>query len=341
MSAIAYESTTVTVRPFAAPLRAYAAARRLPIGAAADMSALATDSRYAATLAREFDLVVAENAFKAHEVWTGPYSYDFTRCDALAAFAREHGMALRGHTLLWHQSVPEWLASGTFSDADIRRMMAAYVAAFVGRYRGVVAAWDVINEAISDDGPSPWLRTDSFWYRTLGPDYVADMFRWAHEADPAVPLYYNDYEAEDLCPKSDAIYRLLRELRGRGAPVHGIGLQGHLLNGWRVGAGHRENIRRFVSLGLDWQITEADVRMELNGQRPSEADLAAQADAYRDLIELCLTQPGCTGFLAWGFTDGYSWIPGFRQGWGAALPLDEHFQPKPAYAAIAELLGGR
>lgn len=323
-------------------LREFAARCGLPVGAAVDMKALAEDAAYAETLRREFDMVVAENAYKQFAVWVGPRTYDFTETDRLAAFARENGMTLRGHTLLWHQAIPKWLREGDYAGDEVRTLLREYIHAFVGRYRGQVAMWDVVNEAVEDPGPegaAPGLREEeSFWHRMLGPDYLRLAFAWAHDADPAARLYYNDYEIENLGPKSDAVYALLRDLLAQGAPVHGIGFQGHLVNGWRATDGHRANIRRFARLGLDWQITECDVRMVLNGQPATPEALAAQADAYGDLIRLCRTEPGCRGFVTWGFTDAHSWIPGFRPGQGAALPLDEQYRPKPAYDAMVAAL---
>jgi endo-1,4-beta-xylanase len=319
------------------PLRELAGDRRLPIGTCVDMDVLAGSDRYAQAIAREFDIVVAENAFKPHHVWTGPHAYDFSRTDRLAQFAMDRGMILRGHTLVWHQAVPMWLEQSGMSAGDIKALLRDYIHAIVGRYRGTVTMWDVVNEAISDDDPSG-LRTKSFWYETLGADYLALAFQWAHEADPDARLFYNDYEAEAVNPKSDAVYELVKDLQAAGVKIHGIGLQCHLINGWRAEETHRANIRRFVDLGLEWQVTEADVRIQLDGNQPTEAQLRDQAAAYRDLIELCLSEPACTGFLFWGFTDRYSWIPGFRKGWGAALPFDEEYRPKPAFYAVAEAL---
>lgn len=326
-----------------APLRALADAAGLPVGAAVDMTALACgDPRYAETLSREFSACVAENAFKPCEVWVGPREYDFAVTDRLADFAERHGMLLRGHTLVWHQQTPRWLDRNALPSADeAADLLREYIHTLVGRYRGRVAHWDVVNEAITDpDGPggASVLRADSPWHRALGPDYIRRAFSWAHEADPDARLYYNDYEIEALGPKSDAVYALLSSLVADGAPVHGIGYQGHLLNGWRATEAHRANLRRFAHLGLEWALTEVDVRMQLDGSAPTDAQLADQAAAYADVTDLCFTVPGCRGLVFWGFTDAHSWIPGFRKGWGASLPFDADYRPKPALRAVREAL---
>jgi endo-1,4-beta-xylanase len=300
------------------------------------------DPRYAETLGREFNACVAENAFKPSEVWGGPREYDFSTTDRLADFAAENGMLLRGHTLVWHQQTPRWLRDApTVPPDELRDLLRDYIHAVVGRYKGRIAHWDVVNEAVRDPGPdgaTPGLREESVWHRALGPDYLPLAFRWAHEADPDARLYYNDYEIEAAGPKSDAVYALLRGLVAEGVPVHGVGFQGHLLNGWRATDAHRANIRRFVALGLEWAVTEADIRMQLDGNPPTPEQLTDQAQGYKDLTRLCVTEPNCRGLIFWGFTDAHSWIPGFRKGWGAALPLDEDYRPKPAYHAVCEAL---
>jgi endo-1,4-beta-xylanase len=328
------------------PLRALAEAAGLPVGAAVDMAALSgADNRYPATLRREFSACVAENAFKPSEVWVSPREYDFSVTDRLTDFSEENGMVLRGHTLVWHQQTPRWLRNdaAAHSAEELRILLRDYIHALVGRYRGRVAHWDVVNEAVHDPGPDgapPRLREESIWHRALGPGYLRLAFQWAHEADPDARLYYNDYEIEAVGSKSDAVYTLLQGLISGGAPLHGIGFQGHFLNGWRTTDAHRANIRRFIDLGLEWAVTEADIRMELNGSPPTPEQLTTQAEGFADLTRLCLTEPNCRALIFWGFTDAHSWIPGFRKGWGASLPLDEDYWPKPAYHAIEEALSG-
>lgn len=320
-------------------LRSLAEKRGFKIGTAVDMRPLASEPRYTEVLLREFNTVVAENAYKPKFVWLGPGKYRFDEMDRLAAFARDHGLALRGHTLIWHQSLPTWLQAGRFSAQEIKSYLRDYIHAVVGRFRGQVREWDVVNEAIAD-GDSPGFRENSFWFESLGPEYIDLAFQWAREADPDVRLYYNDYEAEDMGPKANAVYQLAKDLLARGVPIDGVGLQCHLINGWRASDENRENIRRIAALGLAWQVTEADIRIQLDGKPATEEQLALQANGYRDLMELCLAEPNCKGFLCWGLADCHSWIPGFRQGWGAGLPLDDKYRPKPAYHAIQQALQG-
>jgi endo-1,4-beta-xylanase len=316
-------------------LRVYADAIGLKLGTAVDIDVLKKDDVYRSVLQREFNMIVAENCFKQAFVWMGPKEFDFSNTDYLASFAHESGMLLRGHTLLWHASMPKWLVDGDFSPSEIRDLLKNYIQTIVTRYKDSVNCWDVVNEAVSDDNGA---MRPTFWLEKLGENYIEDAFRWAHEANPNASLYYNDYESEDIGPKSNTIYNIASTLVKNGAPIHGIGLQAHLLNGWRATDGHRSNIRRFADLGLDWQVTECDIRIELSDGKASTSQLEEQAVSYADLIALSLSEPKCSAFLVWGFADKYSWIPGFWKGWGASLPLDENFERKPAYNAIKRAL---
>lgn len=315
--------------------------RDIVIGTAVDMTALRYQSNYRQIVAREFDACVAENAFKQYEVWMGPETYDFTETDRLVEFAQDNNMALRGHTLIWHQGVPQWLLKGRFAPEAVKQVLQQYIHTFVSRYRSQICAWDVVNEAIADDmdpQDTPGLRTDSFWYQTLGPDYIALAFQWAHAADPQAKLYYNDYEAEVIGRKSDLVYALVKRLREQSIPIHGVGLQGHMELGWNRAQAMRPNVRRLVALGLEWQITEADIRIPLQDGEATQEQLERQANEYAELLEVCQGERGCTGFLVWGASDAHSWIPGFRPGWGASLLLDGKLSTKPAYEAVRTVL---
>lgn len=314
-------------------LRDLAAQRGFFIGTAVNTGAFASgETTYRDVLRREFNVLVGENMMKFSELRPSPEGFNWAHADALVDFAEANGMRLRGHTLVWHQQLPQWVTSGTWSEQQAAELLEEHIKTVVGRYRGRIWAWDVINEAIEDTGG---YRADSFWQRRLGPDYIAMAFRWAHEADPDAVLYYNDYEAEGVNPKSDAIYELLRDLRQTGVPIHGAGWQMHLGEGWRVTAEHHHNAARLRELGLELSVTEMDVRLSTP---PLPAQLQSQAESYREATELALET--CAALLTWGFTDRYSWIPGFRPGFGAALPFDADYQPKPAYRAMQQVLAG-
>src|SRR5262245_2977815 len=315
-------------------LRAAADARGLRIGAAVNMNPFRNEPIYAQTLGREFNMLVAENAMKFDAMHPAQNTYNFTDADALVAYAEANNMAVRGHNLVWHSQIPGWLTGGNFTRDQVIAIMRDHIMTVVGRYRGRIAAWDVVNEAVSDNNGQ--LRTDSFWHQKIGPEYIAMAFQFAHEADPDAKLYYNDYSAEGSGAKSDAVFNLVSGLVSQGAPINGVGWQMHQINPFRIQQAHRNNAARLAALGLEISITEMDVRISL----PSTAqELNEQALAYSDATLFCLTQPNCKALVTWGFTDKYSWVPGFFNGFGDALIFDVNYQPKPAYFAIQSALG--
>ncbi len=251
-----------------------------------------------------------------------------------------NGMAVRGHTLVWHNQVASWVKSGNFSPMELSAILHDHITTLMKHYAGKVWAWDVVNEAF--DGNPPGLRS-TLWYNAPGigfagqkTRYIEQALRWAREADPTALLFYNDYSAETINPKSDAIYAMAKDFKQRGVPLDGIGLQMHVgleTNLSQLGA----NIERLTALGLQVHITELDVAIPVNPEgAPVDPDaFRKQAEVYRRIASTCLRIKGCTAIQIWGITDRYSWIPGFSHGKnGLALPLDKDYQPKPAYDAL-------
>jgi endo-1,4-beta-xylanase len=317
----------------AAPLRDSASARGLHLGAAAAMNPLRNEAAYSETLRREFNMVVAENAFKMDALRPSQTTFNFTDADALMAFAEQNGMPVRGHTLVWHAQLPGWLTGGNFTRDQTIAIMRTHIQTVMGRYRGRIVHWDVVNEAVADG--TGQLRTDSFWHQRIGPDYIALAFQFAKEADPTAVLYYNDYEAEGLGQKSDAVFNLVSSLRNQGVPVEGVGWQMHKINPFRIQSQHVQNAQRLAALGVEIAITEMDVRISL----PTDAtELQQQALAYGDAVRFCLEQPNCTALVLWGFTDKYTWVPGVFPGFGDPLIYNASYQAKPAYTALQQVL---
>ncbi len=315
-------------------LRELAAARGLRIGAAINSATVLTDATYADTLRREFDMAVSENAMKWGPIHPDPDTFATVDPDAQVAFAEANGMAFRGHTLAWHNQNPPWLVAGPFTREQRIEQLRSHIAAVVGRYKGRVAQWDVVNEAF--DG---LVGTRDPWSVDIGfPEYLDIAFTAAHEADPAAKLFYNDYAIETPGPRFEYVVDLVAGMQARGVPIHGVGLQAH--QGARActeacANAALVNMVRLNEMGLEVAITELDVAIQLP---VDEAELADQASVYRSLLQACLLAPNCHTFVLWGFTDNFSWIPSFRPGFGAALPFDEAYQPKPAYFALAETL---
>ncbi|MGI5525783.1 endo-1,4-beta-xylanase [Micromonospora sp. CA-259024] len=299
------------------------------IGSAVNGRLLESDERYRETLAANFNAVTAENAMKWANLEPRQGEYDWTAADQLVEFAQAHGQTVYGHTLVWHTSVPSWITD-SWSSEDLRALLREHVTTVAARYRGKVWAWDVVNEVLNDDGT---LR-DTIWLRKLGPSYISEAFRWAHEADPDARLFINDYGTESRARKADALLRLVRDLRAHGVPVHGVGFQTHLRSG-RPPTDITGNLRRFAALGVSVAITELDVRIELP-ETPQK--LVTQALLYQHVLKACLAVSTCESFTLWGFSDGSSWIAAHFPGYGAACLFDQNLRPKPAHQALMQEL---
>jgi endo-1,4-beta-xylanase len=283
-------------------------------------------TRFKRLLAREFNLVTPENDLKHDHVHPGRAVYRFEPADSIVAFADSAGMRVRGHTLVWHSQLASWLTSGTWTQAEARTLLQEHITTVVGHYRGRLLAWDVVNEALADDGS---LRS-TFWLTRIGREYIELAFRAAREADPGVALFYNDYNIEGINAKSDSAYALIRDLRARGVPIDGVGLQAHFVAGG-VPATLGQNIARFAALGIKVHITELDIRVPIPA---TSTQLQTQAQNYRDVVQTCLSSPACEVISVWGLTDRESWIPSVFTGFGEALLFDSSYQPKAAYFAV-------
>ena len=298
----------------------------LRLGCAVDADAL-DDATYSSTIARLFAVVTAENAMKFAPLRPDRETFAFVDADRVMTFADEAGLAVRGHTLTWHSQLAEWVTEAPVQErADILR---EHIDTVVGRYRGRIEQWDVVNEPLEDDGT---LR-ESPWLEGMGIDYIADSFRWAHDADPTARLYLNDYNVEDLGPKSDAYYDLVRRLLAEGVPIHGFGVQGHRIAG-DPPTSMRENLQRFTELGLDVALTEVDVRMPVPPNSDPKTALQTQAADYASMVSAARAVPACTAFVLWGLSDAHSWIPETFAGFGDAHVFDAQLRPKPAFAAV-------
>ena len=315
------------------PLRSIASKRGFFVGAAVNEEAFRSDPSYGEIIAREFNLVTCENAMKFGPLRPARDQFAFADADRIVAFAQGHGMKVRGHTLIWHRMLPDWLTQHNLSYDDCIDPVRSHIHIVTAHYRGQIMAWDVVNEAFEDDGQ--WR--DTFFLRAFGPDYVALMFHWAQEGDPEARLFYNDFGTETVNRKSRAVHALLRELLDRSVPVHGIGFQMHLdLRAPPKPSEVAACLNWFADLGLEIHITEMDVAIP---DPASQQDLDKQADIYRGILEACLSVERCTAFVTWGVTDRYSWIPSSTPGRGTALLFDENGRAKPAYYAVKEALG--
>ena len=195
------------------------------IGTAGDFPGNYSDAERALAKAH-FNVVTPENCMKPARVHPQEDTWHFERADALVEFCEQNGLAVFGHTLVWHDQTNDWFFRGG-DKAAVTERLRNHIHTLVGRYKGKVRGWDVVNEAIGDR-PDPRTENlrDSPWLRALGPEFLTLAFKFAHEADPAAKLYYNDYNIE-AGAKHESSMILLRRLIKEGAPIHGVGIQGH------------------------------------------------------------------------------------------------------------------
>jgi endo-1,4-beta-xylanase len=323
------------------------------------------DVANAALVKREFNAISPENVLKWVIVHPQPNQYDFAPADKYVAFGERNGMFIIGHTLVWHSQVPAWVfqdAQGQplTRDALLARMK-DHIETVVGRYKGRIKGWDVVNEALNEDGS---LRQTP-WMKIIGPDYIEKAFQFAHEADPAAELYYNDYNL-DYAAKRDGAVRLVKSLLDKGIPVHAIGSQEHLKLNTPTASEVDAAIRAFAAIGVKVNMTELDIDLLPPATRNTGADVSMRAGPapslnpyaaglpdsmqlklarrYEDLFRVYLANKDAIDRITfWGVADGDSWLNGWPVPGRTSYPLlfDRQLGKKPAYDAVSALANAR
>ncbi len=291
-----------------------------------------------------FNRITAEYEMKWAPLMKGK-AYDFTAADTLADFAEDHGMFLTGHTLIWHIDTPDWVftdEAGLEVDREtLRARMKTHIETTMKHFKGRVDNWDVVNEVLADEDGLTW-RASRFYKIYGNEDYIIDAFRFAHEADPEVELWYNDYVLENP-KKLEKLLVLIKRLKAEGIPLTGVGFQGHYSLGW-PGTDLIENaFNAVIAEGLKVKVSELDVTVYSdypNGvftpevAKPCDANiLNLQAQRYGELFQLFRRYKGQLAHVTmWGLKDNGSWLNDMVKG-RADCPLlfDAKGQPKPAY----------
>ena len=298
-------------------------------------------------IVKEFSSITAENAMKMGPIHPREDVYNWRDADSIAAFAKRNGLNLRGHNLCWHSQAPAWMFTDkegkNVSKEVLLQRLKEHINTVVGRYKGTIYAWDVVNEAISDK-KDEYLRP-SKWLEICGEEYIAKAFEYAHEADPNALLFYNDYNEIDPV-KREKMYRLVKSLKDAGVPIHGVGLQGHWAVNEPTEAELTNTMEKFASLGLKLQVTELDISVypkEHNARerQASDADTsfspakeAAQAEKYRMIFEVFRKyKNSLTAVTFWNISDRSSWLDNFpvRNRKDYPLLFDRNLEPKKAY----------
>lgn len=324
-------------------LQAAAAAKGLAYGSAVNFTPLKNDPAYGRALARECGILVPENAMKLAYAWRSPDAITFDYADETVAFAQGNGQRMRGHTLVWHESIPDWARSridGRGGEAFLRR----WITAMAGRYAGRIEAWDVVNEICGpQDGRPDGLRRTP-WLAALGPSSIDTAFHILHAVDPRAAPVWNENDLELDAGWIDArramVLKTLTDMRKRGVPIRRLGIQGHLYATFPL---NQEKLRRFLKevaeLGLAIEITEMDVN-----DRTYPADLAARDAAVSDLarrfLDVVLDEKAVLNVLTWDITNRNTWLntnPERKRADGLiqrALPLDEAYARTPLWRGM-------
>jgi endo-1,4-beta-xylanase len=308
------------------------------IGAAVNLTTIESQKEL---LKKHFNSITAENDMKFIEIQPAEGQFTFEKADQLAAFAKGNGMKMRGHTFVWHNQTPDWV----FQDADretLLQRMKQHITTVMKRYKGTIFCWDVVNEAVTDEGSELYRPTK--WLEIIGEEYIEKAFEFAHEADPDALLFYNDYN-ESNPEKREKIYKLVKSLVDKGVPIHGVGLQAH----WNLVNPSLEDIRtaieRYASLGLKLHLTELDVsvfnfedkRTDLT--EPTSEMLELQAERYQQIFQLLRQyRDNITSVTFWGAADDYTWLSDFpvrgRKNW--PFLFDENHQPKESFWKVIQ-----
>lgn len=326
-------------------LRALADARGITMGAAVASEQIHNDPELRDTILAEFAAVVPEWEMKWATVRKERGQFQVAGADAIAQFARQNCLRMRGHPLIWHSAMPPWVAN-EIGNGHAMQMMESHIQATVTRFSDVVHSWDVVNEAVQPEDKLDAKLRNSPWLRAIGPAYIDLAFRLAHQADPRARLVYNDYNVEYDASKAEAILALIKGLRDRGVPIDAVGLQSHLwVSRRRLRPETLRNFCRNVTReGLDILITELDVRESDYSLAPAvrDAKVAAVAKEYLEIVFSEVTPKEVT---FWGVSDRYSWLskPSFNPEnpdghLNRGLPFDTNMKRKPIWQVTRDVI---
>ena len=315
----------------------------IPYGAAVQSDLLASDMAYRAAVIANCQLIVPEGELKWPQLRPARGEYRFEKADSLIDFARQNKIEVRGHTLAWYAGMPEWTAA-IDSRAEAERELVDHIETVVSRYRGAIPSWDVVNEPLVDWPEDATSLRPSIWTKLLGPDYLPIALRATAAVDPDTQLVINEYDVEFEGPRfaarRKALLQLLRSLRDRNVPLHGVGLQAHLFADRAIDRdGLQEFLAEIVALKLDVLITELDVIDFELPAKVSERDALVAGMAGQFLKSVCeVVRP--RAILTWGISDRYTWVPMyFKRPDGMPnrpLPFDADLKRKPLFDVIEE-----
>jgi endo-1,4-beta-xylanase len=314
-----------------------------PIGTAVDAHRDIDNSERAGFLVKQYSSLTAENDMKPAALQPVENQFKWANADKIVNFAVGNNMKVRGHTLVFWSRMPKWFLSNNGAPVSkelLLKRLNAHIAAVVGRYKGKIYCWDVVNEAVSGNGGETFRSNDQL-YQIAGEDYVAQAFTYAHQADPSAKLFLNETNFQNETKRNN-IYALVKRLKARGVPIDGIGMQFHLgIDGFPY-EDLQKSIDMFSSLGLELQISEMDVSiynkkakasdMQFQSDNYSAAIQSKQAEIYSNIFQICRRNKGkITGITLWAPADGVNFLTKELGKRNYPYLFNENLQPKPLF----------
>lgn len=286
----------------------------------------------------QFNVVVAENEMKFDATEPSENKFNYTKGDKMVEYAQANGLRVRGHALAWHSQVASWVSNYSGQKEKLLSVLKNHIDSVVGHWKGKVAEWDVVNEAVNDEYDAGWRSTNSVWYEGIGPEFLDSAFVWAHAADPDAELCYNDYSLEwGLREKSKAsfVVEQVKRWKENGIPITCVGTQTHIeISHETTPQNVRALAKALAELGVTLNITELDIGFPKGSADQLGADdYAKQGHLYRQFMDVFLEEPNMGEFVIWGLTDAHSWLDD-QQGKTQGLLYDKQYKPKPAFDSI-------
>ena len=296
-----------------------------------------------------FDSYTAGSDMKMYQIAPRENAYQWARVDSIVDYTKANNQRLFGHTLIWHSATPRWVVKKAKKNPEwLDTFMKTYIQKYVGRYKGIVDGWDVVNEGFNTKGSG--YRKESIWYATMGEEYIEKAFRYAHEADPDVVLFYNDFNIERDTLKFNSMMKMVEDFQRRDVPISGIGFQMHI----RMDIPNEViayTLQRAADTGLQIHLSEVDVifnthddskggGIQLYNKLTDEMRLA-QAKKYVDLVQMyqeIVPKKQQYGITFWGFNDRDTWINRFFKLRDWPCIYDEELNPKPAFYGFLNAL---
>lgn len=317
-----------------------------PIGTAIKIETLANDVKLQELQQLNFNSITSASDMKMNRIMLTEEEYDWSRVDKIVDYAQSNNQRLFGHNLIWHSSTPKWVEEKALQDSLwLGEFMKEYITTYVGRYRGKVAAWDVVNEGLESAGGA--IR-ETMWYNAMGKDYIAKAFTYAHKADPEAILFYNDFNIERDTIKLNATLKLINDLRNEGVPISGLGFQMHI----RMDIPDEiiaYALKKGAETGLQIHLSEVDIIFNKHDDTRgggiqiydefTEEMKSEQAEKYKNLVKMyrsIIPKEQQYGITFWDFTDRDSWINGFFNLNDWPTIYDSNLKPKPAYFGVLE-----